>query len=77
MIPAVNNHSELGAPVADVVVRDDLETQEPRNAGERVADDRRANVADVHRLGDVRRREIDHHGFARTGGSYAEPLVAD
>ena len=34
MVPAVNDHPELGAPVADVVVRDDLEAEKARDAGE-------------------------------------------
>ena len=74
--PAVEDHAELGAPVADVVVADDLVAEEPRDAAERVADDRRADVADVHRLGHVRRGEIDDHGFARADGGDAELFVA-
>ena len=77
VVPAVNDHAELGAPVADVIVRDDVESEETRNARKRIADDGRADVADVHRLGDVGCREIDDHGFASAGGRHAEPFVAD
>jgi len=42
---------------ADVVVGDDIVADEPRDAGEGVADEGAANVADVHRLGDVGRGE--------------------
>ena len=43
---------------------------------ERVADDRRAQVADVHLLGDVRRRVVDDHLVALRGQRHAEPRVA-
>ena len=52
--PAVEDHAELRAPVADVVVADDRVAEEPQHAAQGVADHRRADVADVHRLGHVR-----------------------
>jgi hypothetical protein len=58
-LPAVQDHAELRAPVADVVVGDDLVADEAGDARERVADEGAADVADVHRLGDVRRGEVD------------------
>ena len=59
MFPAVDDFAELRAPVAEVVVGDDRHPREPRHAREAVADDRRTQVADVHRLGDVRAAEVD------------------
>ncbi len=73
----MENHPELRAPVADVVVSDHLETEEPGDAAERIADDRRADVADVHRLGHVWRGEIDDHGLSFAHGRDAEFRIAD
>ena len=75
--PAVEDHPELGAPVADVVVGDDREAEEAGDAAERVADDGRADVADVHRLGHVGRGEIDHHGLAVAEVGHAEVVVVE
>jgi hypothetical protein len=66
--------SELRAPVADVVVRDDGVAEETPDARERVAEDRRADVADVHRLCDIRRREV-HDEPARCDEWRAEPII--
>lgn len=62
--PAVQNHAELRAPVADVVVGDDGEAEKFRDAGERVAEDGGANVPDVHRFGDVGGGKVDDDGFS-------------
>ncbi len=74
--PAVQDHSELRAPVADVVVGDDLEAEKAGDAADGISEDGRADVADVHRLGDVRRGEIDNHtlAFSRFRGSEARVL---
>ena len=45
------------------------------HARERVADDRAAEVADVHLLGDVRRRVIDDDRLRHGGRDDAEPFV--
>ena len=50
-----------------MVVADDLVAECGTDSREGVADDGRAEVADVHRLGDVGRGEVDHDG-ARLGG---------
>ena len=42
-----------------MVVADDLVAQGREDPGQAVADDRRADVPHVHRLGDVGRREVD------------------
>ncbi|MNJ57189.1 hypothetical protein D3C77_527680 [compost metagenome] len=48
-------HAELGAPVADMVLPDHVVAEEGQHARDGVADDGRAQVADVHFLGQVRR----------------------
>ena len=47
-----------------------------RMRARRVADDRRAQVADVHLLRDVRGRVVDDHRVALRGKRHAEPRVA-
>ena len=53
--PAMQNHPELGAPIPDMVVRDHLVAHPARHARQRITDKGAADVADMHRLGDVRR----------------------
>ncbi len=55
----LDEHAERPAPVADVVLPDDVVADGVEHAGEGVADHRRAEVPDVHLLGDVRRRVVD------------------
>ena len=50
----VNDHPELGAPVAEMIVADRAVPEKLQDSIQRVADHRRANVAYVHRLGNVR-----------------------
>ena len=52
--------AHLQAPVAEVHVRDHRIAEEAQEALQRIADHRRAQVADMHGLGDVRAAEIDH-----------------
>ena len=75
MFVAVEDHAELRAPVADVVVADDLVAEESQRAAKRVADHRRADVADVHRLGHVRGGKVDH--VSARAGRPAECPTAD
>ena len=63
MLPAVEHLAELRAPIAEMVVGHDFVSDEPRDAGQRVAEDGAADVSDVHRLGDVGRTEIDDHAL--------------
>ena len=65
IFPAVNHHPELRAPIADMIVADDVVAEEGGDARERVAEHGAADVADVHRLGDVGRAEIDHDACGR------------
>jgi hypothetical protein len=43
-----------------VIVANDFVTRETMNLGKRIADNRRAQVPDVHALGDIRPAVIDH-----------------
>jgi hypothetical protein len=74
-LPPVENHAELGAPVPDVIVGDDLVPHKCGDACETVADDRAADVADVHRFGNVRRAEIDNNRLRIPDARDIEALV--
>ena len=76
VLVAVEQDAELRAPVAEVVVGDDRVAQEAQQPRQGVADDRAAQMADVHRLGDVGRAVIDDEGPRRRRRRDAEPLVA-
>ena len=58
-----------------MVIGDDLVAEEARGAREAVADDRAADVTDVHRLGDVGRRVIDDDTARRGNPGDAEARV--
>ena len=72
MFPAVDDFAELRPPVADVIVRDDPMPEEPRDPGQRIAQDRAADVPHVHRLRDVGAGEIDHDRLRLRGGRHAQ-----
>ena len=59
----LDEHAERRAPVADVVLAPHVVAEEPEHAGQRVPDERAAQVADVHLLGHVGRRVVDDHGL--------------
>ena len=65
--PTEQQHPKLRAPVADVVVGDDAVAEQPQCAREAIAKNGRADVADVHRLGHVRRTEINDRGARLRG----------
>ena len=75
--------AELAAPVADVVDPDRAVTESIVQALDCGTDDGRTQVADGHRLGDVGRGEVDHHGLAVTllaaaiGGALSRDLPDD
>jgi hypothetical protein len=48
-----DQHAKLRAPVADVILANDLVAKETQHAGEDVADNRCAQMADVHLFGNV------------------------
>ena len=68
-------HAELGAPVADVVLAHHLVTEEGQHARHGVTDDGGAQVADVHFLGKVRRGQIDYHALSGSGLAHAELAI--
>jgi hypothetical protein len=71
-IEVLDEHAELGAPVAEVVLPDHVCAEEAEDAGQRVADDRRAQMPDVHFLGHVRRGVVDDGATAEFGGRDSE-----
>ena len=50
---------KLSAPIAQVIVAHHVVTNERQNPRDRIADDRRTQVPNMHLLGDVRAREVD------------------
>ena len=74
-LPADQQHAELRAPIAEVIVGDDLVAQQPQRARQTIAQDGRADVADVHGLGHVGRAEIHDHG-PRLRGRLEEEVFA-
>ena len=75
MLPAVDDLAELGAPVADVVVGDDVVAEMAGDPRQGVTENGAADVADVHRLGHVRRAEIDDDGLGLLHKEHAETLI--
>ena len=75
MFPAEQQHPELRAPVADVVVGDDAVAEQAQRARQAVSEDRGADVAHVHRLGHVRRTEINDDG-SRLRGFFEKQMFA-
>ena len=71
----LDQHAEGRPPVADVVLPPHVVAQEPEHAGQRVADQRAAQVADVHLLGHVRGRVVDHDRLGVRRCGHAEPGV--
>ena len=75
-LPGDQQHAELRAPIAQVIVGDDLVAQQPQRARQAIAQDGRADVADVHGLGHVGRAEIHDHGPRLRGGLKEEVFAA-
>ena len=76
IFPSVNHHSELRAPIAEMIVADDFVAEESGNPRERIAQENAANVTDMHWLRDVGRAEIDDDvGSRRSCARHAESLI--
>ncbi len=77
MLVAVDDHAELCAPVADVIVADDLMAEEAERAAKGIADHGRADMADMHRLGHIGRGVVDHVGPLLLGWPDAQARIID
>jgi len=67
-------HSELGSPVADVVLANDAVAFELMDAGNPVADDGASQVADMHFFGNVWAGIIHDNGFRHSHRFDSQPL---
>ena len=76
LFPADDEHSKLRAPIADVIIGDDAVAEEFSDAGESVAENCGADVTNVHRLGNIRRTEINDDGFRFRDHRYAVAFIA-
>lgn len=63
MFVAVDDHAELGAPIADVIVANHAMAQLVEHAVEGGTDHGRTDVANVHRLSNIRRGVVDDVGL--------------
>ena len=63
MLPSVNHHAELRAPIADVIIADHIVAEKRGDPRQCVAKHGAADVADVHRLRDIGRTEVEHDAF--------------
>src|SRR5687767_8835217 len=72
-----DQHPELRPPVPDVILADDPVSLKFDDAADGIADDRAAEVADVHLLGDVGAGIVDYHGLRWGCERGAETAVCD
>ena len=77
VLVAINDHSELRAPIADVIVTLDFVAHELEESVQGRTDERAADMADVHRLGHVGRGIIDQDDFGICGRLDAKAVVLD
>ena len=63
MFITIDDHPKLRAPVPEVIVGDGFVAEEPKYLGNRIADNGRSDVSNVHGLGDVWGGEVDDVGF--------------
>ena len=73
--PAQKQHPKLRPPVPDVIVPHNIVADESRDPRQGVAEERGADMADVHRLGDVRRTEVDHDSPRNGGRGHTQPRI--
>ena len=71
----LDQHPERRSPLADVVLARNCVAEPFEQADNGIAEDRRAQVADVHLLGGVRRRVVDDDRLGCCGARDAEALV--
>ena len=78
MLPAVDDLAKLGSPVTDMIVGDNLMTEMTGNSSEGVTKNRAPDMANVHRLGNIRGAKIDDDGLPLLNGFHAEmPITPD
>ncbi len=76
MLVSVNDHAELGAPVAQMVITDHAVAEELQGAIDGVADDGGTNVSHVHGLRHVGRRVIHDERAGRGNLGDAQSWIA-
>ena len=59
----LNQHPELGAPIANMVLRNYVVANAGDDASQAVTDHRRAQVPDMHLFRHVGSRVVDHHNL--------------
>ena len=74
MLVSVQDHSELGAPVSEMVVGDRRVPQESQQAVETVSDHGRADMSDVHRFGNVRTGLVQYVFFGACYARHTQPI---
>ena len=70
-----DQHAELGAPVAHVVLADNLVAKEAQQAHHGIANNGGAQVANVHFFGEIGRGVVDHYRVGGIDTRYAEAFV--
>ena len=65
VLPAVNHHSELRAPITNVIVPHRIVAEELRDPGQSITEHGAADMTHVHRFGHVGRTEVDHNSTRR------------
>ena len=76
VLPAVNDHPELCAPVADVIIADNFVSKKLSHAGQGVTEQRAADMPDMHRFGHIRRAEINYDALWRICFGDTEPFIS-
>ena len=71
---ALDENTELGAPVAEMVVGDNVVAESAEDAVDGVADHGRADMADMHLLGGVGRGIVDYDFLTRAGLGNSRPV---
>ena len=75
LFPRPGDHAKLRAPIADVVVGNDMVADKASDARQALAENGRADVSDVHGLGDIRRGEVDDNRARLRRGRHSEPGI--
>ena len=75
ILPAPQDHAELGTPVPDVVVRNHMVPHKTGHAGKGVTNNGGADVAHMHRLGDVGSGKVNDNGFGGLHFFHPQPVI--